>query len=236
MFQQDGKEARESQRPPGWRLLSDEVIIINVITQKYEFLSENEKDAWAWQEQHECFPLKLSLLWPIHALCHFSCPCAMGHLLENQCSWVCWPRCVHDNLTIFAQSLPAFSLPEPSSSTTCKRAFPSPTCALGCASPLPVLRIQLCLCPPRECPFFCWQPLHRCSVLCCLSSLSHSSLFPADETHVALAEKLKYSSSSIQNPPWCTCLTVGVWLKVILTMSLTLLFSLKKKRIARLYV
>lgn len=38
MFQQDGREARESQRPPGWRLLSHEVIIINVITQKCEFL------------------------------------------------------------------------------------------------------------------------------------------------------------------------------------------------------
>lgn len=38
IFQQDGREARESQRPPGWRLLSHEVIIINVITQKYEFL------------------------------------------------------------------------------------------------------------------------------------------------------------------------------------------------------
>ena len=38
MFQQDGKEARESQRPTGWRLLSDEVIVTNVITQKYGFL------------------------------------------------------------------------------------------------------------------------------------------------------------------------------------------------------
>lgn len=108
---------------------------------------------------------------------------------------------------------------------TCLSQYP---CAHTSAAPLPVLRIHLCLCPPRECPFFCWQPLRRCGVLCSLSSLSHSIHFPADETHVALAEKLKYSSSSIQNPLWCTCLTVGVWLKVILTMSLTLLFKVEK--------
>lgn len=41
-FQQDGKEARESQTPTGWRPLSNEVIVANVITQKYGFLSMKE--------------------------------------------------------------------------------------------------------------------------------------------------------------------------------------------------
>lgn len=40
MFQRDGKEARERQRPTGCRLLSDEVIVTNVITQKRSFLSK----------------------------------------------------------------------------------------------------------------------------------------------------------------------------------------------------
>lgn len=147
------------------------------------------------------------------------------------------PWCVHDNLTIFAQSLQHFLSPSPPEALPASMPFPVP--------PLLPSAPRLCLsfacsCAfalrESECPFSCWQPLLRCSVLCCLSSLSHSIPFPADETHVALAEKLKYSSSSIQNPLWCACLTVGVWLKVILTMSFTLLFLLKWKRTARLYV
>lgn len=43
LFQQDGREARESQGPTGWKLLSDEVIFTNVITKKYGYLSKMKK-------------------------------------------------------------------------------------------------------------------------------------------------------------------------------------------------
>lgn len=116
-------------------------------------LVKNEKDVWVWQEPHESFPLKLSLFWPVHALCYFNCPCAMAHLTENWCSWFCCLGGVHDNLAIFAQSLSAFLSPASPETFPANMPFPVPLCShLCCAFACPShTSVSL---PSERVPFF----------------------------------------------------------------------------------
>lgn len=76
---------------------------------KIRVLVKNEKDAETWEEPYECFPLEITLFRLVHVSCHFSCLCAMGHLLENGWSWFCRLSVCVIKLAIFCSVLASIS-------------------------------------------------------------------------------------------------------------------------------